>query len=205
MPKRKYVPNEIHDLEYIVESRAVGGVREYLCKWRGWDNSYNTWELRRNVYSGDIEAFEKGLVDDDDGGGQGSGAAQEDKVVCRPSVGMRQARVTAAASLGRKDPGGELRHELRGCAIDIKAAVFPEMALAIFLTIQRLAGGIYQPQVGFKNGMAFKQIMIWDICSPSSRRSSSCTSSSGAATARCASRAAACRTRTCSSSRCRWW
>ena len=163
MPKRKYEPNEIHDLEYIIESRAVGGTREFLCKWVGWNNAYNTWEPRRNLYPGDIEAFEKGHADDDDVGGQGCGAAQEEKVACRPSVGMRQARVTAAASLGRKEKGGELRHELRGCAIDIKAAVYPEVALAIFLTMLRLSGQTQQPQVSYRNGTACKQLIIWEI------------------------------------------
>ena len=162
MPKRKWEPGLVWELEYIVESRAVGGTREYLIKWKGWGHDDNTWEPRRNLCKTDIEEFEKGVSLDDGVGSPDCGAAQE-KVSCRPSVGMRQARLTAAASLGRKEAGGELRYELRGCAIDVKAAVYPEVALAIFLTMLRLSGAAQQPQVSFKNGRASKQLIIWDI------------------------------------------
>jgi hypothetical protein len=38
-----------YEVESIVYARTRKGKREYLVKWKDWDNEYNTWELEENI------------------------------------------------------------------------------------------------------------------------------------------------------------
>jgi hypothetical protein len=38
-----------YEIETILDSRTRRGVREYLIKWKHYDNSYNSWEAQQNI------------------------------------------------------------------------------------------------------------------------------------------------------------
>ena len=53
------IPNHL-----FVENRIINGTPEYFLKWKGYDNSYNTWEPVWNLNCYEmIEVFESELKD----------------------------------------------------------------------------------------------------------------------------------------------
>ena len=154
--KRKWEHGEVFEYEQILESRlSKKGRREYFVKWRNWDHKFNSWEPEKFFDAADLEKFESGA---DAPTGDESGA---ERVACRPSLGMKQGRSAAAGTLGRKECGGEVRHEMRGVKVDVKAALFPEIALALFWTCVRLTG-LPSPEITVVKGRGFGQLIIME-------------------------------------------
>ena len=50
---------EIYYIEMVLNSRKKGTTTEYLIKWQGYDSSQNTWEPKKNIPLGLVEAFEQ--------------------------------------------------------------------------------------------------------------------------------------------------
>ena len=50
---------DTHEVETILRKRKRGGQVEYLCKWRGYDETENTWEPEDNIAEDLIDAFEE--------------------------------------------------------------------------------------------------------------------------------------------------
>ena len=42
-------PDEEYEIENILEKRMISGKAHYLVKWKGYDTSENTWELKENL------------------------------------------------------------------------------------------------------------------------------------------------------------
>ena len=43
------VTSNEYEVEEILDSRLVEGLRQYLIKWKGYDDSENTWEPKTNL------------------------------------------------------------------------------------------------------------------------------------------------------------
>lgn len=50
------------EVERLIEKRRVGRSVQYLVKWRGYPDSKNTWEKKRDIHLGIVAAFEDELV-----------------------------------------------------------------------------------------------------------------------------------------------
>ena len=47
--KINIVTSDEYEVERILDSRLVDGLRQYLVKWKGYDDSENTWEPKTNL------------------------------------------------------------------------------------------------------------------------------------------------------------
>jgi len=65
LPKK--MSDEEYEVEKIVDKRIRKGAVEYFVKWKGWDNSDNTWEPVGNLDCQDlIQEYEKNHKDKDE-------------------------------------------------------------------------------------------------------------------------------------------
>ena len=52
--------DDVYNVEKIVDSRTVQGKKQYLIKWEGYPDEFNTWESARDIFCKDlIAAYEK--------------------------------------------------------------------------------------------------------------------------------------------------
>lgn len=47
--KKVKIEEGIYAAERLVQRRKIGGTVEYLIKWRGWNEVYNTWEPESHI------------------------------------------------------------------------------------------------------------------------------------------------------------
>ena len=55
-------PDEEYQVENILEKRMISGKTHYLIKWKGYNTSENTWELKENLLNcaRTLQQFERG-------------------------------------------------------------------------------------------------------------------------------------------------
>eukprot|EP01119_Soliformovum_irregulare_P017961 TRINITY_DN5426_c1_g1_i2.p1 TRINITY_DN5426_c1_g1~~TRINITY_DN5426_c1_g1_i2.p1 ORF type:complete len:508 (-),score=141.62 TRINITY_DN5426_c1_g1_i2:1606-3129(-) len=54
-------PDDVYEVENIIDSTIIDGVTRYLVKWKGWPSSANTWERKENLLgcSEKVKEFEE--------------------------------------------------------------------------------------------------------------------------------------------------